>query len=270
MKGYITLLSNSSYLPGVQVLARSLKAVESFYPLICVLSVDIDEQTETCLTEEGISCIRLSCSAIEEPVNPQGQSRSHWNYTFDKLQIWGLTQFEKVVFLDSDMLIVRNIDALFDCKPFSAVTADSLYPGNEAWAGGLNSGLMVIEPDKNVEKDLLNLVAPVVDEARKKNISVGDQDVIKRYLLGWAHDKSLHLDEGYNLFADHLTYYVRHLGYALDGSGGKPVYVVHFVGKAKPWMRKNLKMYVWFIKMCIVNPLYLHVYRRYLVYMKQH
>lgn len=244
-------------------MSRSLKAVQAQYPLYCVLSVSVDDEVQKELEQEGIRCIRLAHAAVDGNVNPEGQGFSHWNFTFDKLQIWGLTQFEKIVFLDSDMLIVNNIDELFEREPFSAVCADSSYPGNEGWAGGLNSGLMVIEPDKETEKQLLLCVKPVVEESQKQNRLVGDQDVVKYFISDFGQRVSLHLDEGYNIFADHLTYYIRHLGYSLNNKTGKPIYVVHFIGKAKPWMQKTLRQYLWTIKMCLGNPHYIIVYRRF-------
>lgn len=268
MKAYITLLSNEKYLPGVIVLNKSLRALGARYPLYCALSLSVNEKTERILVEQGITCIRLKCTVVDYLVNTSEKGTSHWNFTFDKLQIWGLTQFEKLVFLDCDMLIVRNLDNLFDCLPFSAVSADCSYPGNESWAGGLNSGLMVIEPDKEVEKGLLESVAPVIALSKEQNKMVGDQDVIKYYLSDWGKCTDLHLDEGYNLFADHLTYYIRHLGYRLTGDKGKPIYVIHFIGRSKPWMKKTLREYVWMCRMCLKNPYYVTAYRRFVKTLK--
>lgn len=267
MKAYITLLSNESYLPGVLVLGRSLKKVKAKYPLYCALSINIKEEVEYVLNQNGISCVRLLQKAVDIEVNQQVNTHSHWNYTFDKLLIWGLTQFDKLVFLDSDMLVLRNIDGLFEFKQFSAVCADHSYIGNEHWTG-LNSGLIVIEPDKNIEKKLLMAIRPVLNEMRLKNQPVGDQDVIKSILPDWADNPTLHLDEGYNLFADHLTYYVRKLGYSFNDKKEKKIYVVHFIGKTKPWMKKNLRVYLWLFFMLIKNPLYFRAYRLFVSYLR--
>ena len=113
MRAFVTLLSNDSYLKGVIALKRALQAVSSKYPLFCVLSISVDEYCQNLLEEQGVSCIRLNQSSVDFP-DQAGDYFSHWSYTFDKLQIWGLMQFEKIVFLDSDMLILRNIDELFD------------------------------------------------------------------------------------------------------------------------------------------------------------
>lgn len=268
MKAYITLLSNEAYLPGVKVLHKSLKSVGAQYPLVCALSLSIGEDVKLVLEKEGIPCVKLTRKAVEGNMNPCGKSFSHWNYTFDKLLIWGLEQFDKLVFLDSDMLVVRNIDHLFEKEAFSSVCAGRSYPGNEHWTG-LNSGLMVIEPDKNFEFRLLNSIDSVVKIAKSNNQLVGDQDVLKYVLSDWVEHPNLHLDEGYNLFADHLTYYIKYLGYSLGESAEKkPIYVIHFIGKAKPWIKKNLRVWVWLLKMRIENPFYYHAYQQFTDYMK--
>lgn len=77
MKAYITLLSSKNYLQGVLVLHRSLKATGARYPLYCVLSVSINEETEQILEREGIRCVRLLHSAVTGNVNPLGQGFSH-------------------------------------------------------------------------------------------------------------------------------------------------------------------------------------------------
>lgn len=262
MKAYITLLSNENYTKGVIGLFNSLQNTNAKYPLYCALSRLVTSETEELLKQKGINCIRLTRAVYIENANNQTGSQ-HWNYTFDKLLIWDLVQFEKLVFLDSDMMVVQNLDALFDCKPFSAVSADCSYPGNEGWAGGLNSGLMVIEPNRNVADELCSLTNEVVADFQRRGLPVGDQDVIKRYYARWADEKELHLDEGYNIFADHLDYYIEKMGYSLDSKAERPIYVIHFVGKHKPWMRKNIKGWLLYIKQALFNPYFRTIYTQY-------
>lgn len=266
MKAYITLLSSETYLEGVLVLNRALKAVEAMFPLYCVLSESINVSVQKELEMEGVPCIRLTRSSVDA-VNQDGDFFSHWSYTFDKLQIWGLTQFEKIVFLDSDMLILRNIDELFNSKPFSAVPAGYSFFLREDWFN-LNSGLMVVEPNVMVQQSLLDLAPIVIKDFRDKGETVGDQDVIKRYCVGWNKQTELHLDEGYNLFADYLTYYIKEWGYSWSGENGKPISVVHFIGKKKPWMKKSVRNWLWMIKTTITNPYYLKAYLKYKSYLR--
>ena len=267
MRAYITLLSNKEYLLGVISLYRSLMEVESKYPFFCALSSSVDELVEQRLCDEGVKCVRFTRVAYRGNANSVDGNFGHWNFTFDKLLIWELKQFEKLVFLDSDMMVLRNIDSLFDCPPFSAVSADCSFPGNEGWAGGLNSGLMVIEPDMNVAEQLCSLIPNVVEKYRNRDASVGDQDVIKEYCTWWSADDTLHLDEGYNIFADHLDYYIKNMGYSINDSNC-PVYVIHFVGKNKPWMKKTLRGWLWLLKKYWGNAAYRTVYMKYIKLLK--
>ena len=132
----------------------------------------------------------------------------------------------------------------------------------------LNSGLMVIEPDIEVLNSLLSLAPIVIKEFRDKGETVGDQDVIKRFCVDWNKKAELHLDEGYNLFADYITFYIRKWGYSWNGKKGKPISVVHFIGRMKPWMKKSFRNWCWIIKTSIVNPYYLKAYRKYLSYIR--
>ena len=59
--------------------------------------------------------------------------------SFGKLNILRLTQFDKVVFLDSDCQVVRNIDNLASVPSPSAAF--------HAPDDGINSGVMVLSPN---------------------------------------------------------------------------------------------------------------------------
>ena len=163
MKAYITLLSNKNYLEGVLILNESLKKVNSAYPLYCMLSPNVDNSIQNRLENANVYCIRINKSVIENQESVNNDFFSYWNYTFDKLMIWGLTQFEKLVYLDSDMVILKNIDLLFDKESFSAVCAGKSFPGNDSWIE-LNSGVIVLTPDSEIEKKLIALAPKIIEE----------------------------------------------------------------------------------------------------------
>lgn len=267
MKAYITLLSSDNYYEGVVILKRCLSAVKAKYPLVCMLSHCVDESLKNKLISEGVDCICLENREFVIPSNPNGGAFSHWEYTFDKLQAWGLERYEKLVFVDSDMLVRENLDFLFDLPAFTAVCAGEAFQHSATWRG-LNSGLIVIEPQKSVKDELFKLVRTVVVEYQLKGQFVGDQDVINAYIPEWPDQDGKHLDEGYNMFADYLSWYIRNEGYSWMKRNGKTIAIVHFIGKQKPWMKKNLRNWLWFIRECIRNPYYLFAYRQYMSYLK--
>ena len=261
MRAYITLLSNDHYLKGAVGLKRALNRVKARYPLVCALATGVSEHCKFELTKNGIECISFDKSALEKPLFSEG-SFAHWDFTFDKLKIWELEQYETLVFLDSDMLILKNLDHLFEMKPFTSVCAGKSIPGHEHYKG-LNSGLIVIKPNKKIAADLCNMANDITSKRTDRSLFIGDQDILHAYLPHWDNDKTLQLDESYNIFADNLKYYVDNLGYSLNPESSKPLRVIHFIGRTKPWMKHSLKGYLWLIRMCITDKYYLETYRTY-------
>lgn len=190
----------------------------------------------------------------------------HWQYTFDKLQLWGLTEYEKILYLDSDMLVMQNIDDLFERPSFSAVAAGKLI--HPAWRR-LNSGTMVITPDKTVEEALLQSITTTIEERSRENEPTGDQDVINHYLPTWPDNDNLHLSESYNLLFKHLTQYVCSHGFSYGDSGDKGIKVVHFIGAKKPWHLKGVSRNLYLLKLLAKNPCGIKAYREYMKYITE-
>jgi lipopolysaccharide biosynthesis glycosyltransferase len=243
----VTVLSSDQYLPGAVVLHDSLVQVRSRYPLYVLVGTAVRPLVVAALRSAGISClpVRLDVELPEEvqAVNADN-GRSHWTRTLEKLCVFSLTQFSKVVYVDSDMLVVKNIDHLFERPHMSAVAAGARIPGNEDWST-LNSGLMVVEPDPESYSRLPDLVS---DTAHRRLVlegalGVGDQDVITEAHPEWRHTPDLRLPDVYNMFTDYLDYHLRHLGVSWSGENG--VHVLHFVGPRKPWMLSSATRLRW-------------------------
>ena len=64
-------------------------------------------------------------------------SRPELGVTFTKINCWLLEQYSKCVFLDADILVLQNIDDLFEREEFSAA-ADA------GWPDCFNSGVFVL------------------------------------------------------------------------------------------------------------------------------
>lgn len=264
---YVTLLSSESYLPGVIGLYRSLMATGTKIPFKCVCSKDIGKWIIDKLHAYGISTCQLEKNATEGLEIPNQSAYVHWKYTFDKLLLWGNVggQFDKIVFLDSDMLIASNIDSLFDYPGFSACRAG--YFLNNEWTR-LNSGLMVIEPNEETMRGLLAQMPMTMQRYAAEGKNVGDQDVINDYVPEWSEHDELHLPEGFNMFFKNLTVAKSH-GFAFDAKDAeKRISVVHFIGAVKPWHLKGIKRWLYPFKLFLSNRYGLRMFMTYLKYIK--
>lgn len=229
---YVTIISTDNYIIGALALYKSLKRVKSKYPLTIILSKNINKSIDKILQKKNINYIRLK-DTIEGTKNNKDSEYLLWSNTFDKLFIFELIQFKKIVFLDSDMMIVNNIDHLFEKKHMSAVVSDRI---NDASCCELNSGLIVLDPQIGI----LNQMKGLIQDVSIKFQNFGDQDIIRLYFHDWKNSKELKLDDGYNMYYPDINTFIQQ-GYRLYGA--KKIYVIHFVGAKKPWNYSIKKVY---------------------------
>lgn len=166
-----------------------------------------------------------------EKINKRKSEIRKWFLIFYKLHILELTEFDKLVYLDSDMYVRKNIDELFEMENMSATIDRPFGPIiNDNIDKKLTSGIMVIEPKKGILKDLIGVMQKI-SQTKK---SLGDQDVLQGYDPNWGNKKDLHLDFKYNMFFPHLDYFTKYNGYDLDD-----IKVIHFICTKKPFFFKR-------------------------------
>ena len=126
-RAYITLLDNEEYIYSVIACYSSWLKTKSKYPFYCACTANVPEQTIKNLDEMGVNIIYLKLiTGIEDLMQKLIKSGfSSWAPALQKLAIYGLEQFDKIIFLDADTYIYKNIDHLFDCEHITGV-ADGL------------------------------------------------------------------------------------------------------------------------------------------------
>ena len=204
-KAYFTTLSTENYLPGVIALNQALKNVHSKYPLYALLSNEISEEIEEKLNKKGIKTIRREKVDLPQEIIDRNRSRAknRWNYTFDKLNIFELTDFEKIVFIDSDIYVRQNIDSLFDKPHMSAVIDKHYGPNLTCRCLELTSGVIVVEPRKGQIEKFKEIIKTIID----KRDAIGDQDILQEYDHEWKNKPELHLKNKYNIFQNFRQVY---------------------------------------------------------------
>ncbi len=237
---YVSVLSSSDYLLGLLALYDSLMQTSTSYPFNVIISNNISDEIEAFLKYKGICVIKMDLeNSIELPdqihYNNEAYHVSRWTNTFVKLLVFELIEFDKIVFIDSDMMILRNIDYLFDYPHMAATNAGAKYPGNESWVE-LNSGIFVAVPNKGYISSFLKVLPEVI--IKKKYF--GDQDILQEFYKDWKHNDDLNIGEEHNVFASYLSFYIKKLKYGIRTKDReKNIAVVHFIGYPKPWMYKD-------------------------------
>lgn len=79
--------------------------------------------------------------------------KNHFEYTLNKLYVWNMLEYERVIYMDADNIFFHNIDNLFKCGHFCAVY---MNPCN------FHTGLFVVTPNNETYNDLLKSLATLV------------------------------------------------------------------------------------------------------------
>ncbi|KAH6652881.1 glycosyltransferase family 8 protein [Truncatella angustata] len=111
-KVWTTLITNNAYLSGLLTLDFSLKQQKSKYPLVALYTDTFPESGLAVLKARGVPAQR-----IEYLLPTQGKDYSNDPRFYDcwsKLTPFSLAQYKRVVQLDSDMLVLRNMDELME------------------------------------------------------------------------------------------------------------------------------------------------------------
>lgn len=248
MRHYISLISSKNYLEGVLVLGHSLKKVGSKYPLTVLVSLDLYNNYKE--ITEILAFNKIDFLILEKkftlPVEiTQKIYSKRWINTFDKLHVFGLTGFSKIVFLDSDMLVVKNIDHLFEKEHLSFATASEQVSGCEDWILP-NSGMMVIVPEKGLPEKIFEIWPKV--QPNKQDFS--DQDLIHAYFADvFKKDQDWRVSAIYNCFVFLIDKMVKERKYNLRVSNPdkETISVLHFAIKERPWLmnkKEIIKFYI--------------------------
>ncbi|XP_031499217.2 UDP-glucuronate:xylan alpha-glucuronosyltransferase 2-like [Nymphaea colorata] len=170
-EAYATVIhSSDSYVCGAIALARSLIHTGTTRDLVLLLHINGDKDGAYHRRKMALMEAGWKIQEIERIRNPKAKKGAYneWNYT--KLRLWQITGYHKIIYLDSDLIVLKNIDRFFGFPQLSAAAnSRSIF----------NSGFMVIEPSQCTFKILMELI-PVV-----RSSNGGDQGFLNEVFTWW-------------------------------------------------------------------------------------
>jgi glycogenin glucosyltransferase len=177
-EAYVTLLVTDSYAPGALVLAQRLKELGTTRDLAVMVTGQVSATIRKQISlvfDQVIDIDKMDSGQIDELAL---LGRPELGVTFSKLQLWQL-DYDKVVFLDADVLPMRLVDELFDRPEFSAAP-------DAGWPDCFNSGVFVAVPNKDTYTKLCALAAS------KGSFDGGDQGLLNSYFDTWSTSSPEH------------------------------------------------------------------------------
>ena len=145
---YVTLTSNDLFVPGAVAAIKSIIMTGTKYPVYCMVSSDVSEENNGLLEAAGAAVLVVpkihSTTSGEE--GDRFEIGKNW-LTFTKLNVFNLDQFDKIVYVDADCVVLQNVDEMFDFPSPSGYLL--------AHTGELEAGVLVLEPSKEVFDELM-------------------------------------------------------------------------------------------------------------------
>ncbi len=231
---FVTLLTNDPYLPGVVALARSLAATGTEADLVVLHTGGVDCEALAPLEDLGCRLVEVRLLDVspefrlahargniheKAPFTKGNKPAFHTpNDNFCKLRLWQLTEYRNVVFLDADVIVLRNIDTLFAYPEFCA--APNVYE-TLADFHRLNSGVFTAKPSQRTFDRMLTMLDRPGAFWRRT-----DQTFLETFFPEW---------QGLPIFYNLLQYVWFNLP---DLWRWRSVRVVHFQYE-KPWERDH-------------------------------
>lgn len=223
LNAWVTYADSSLYVNAAKVLFKSLQLYGTNYE--CVLMVPDGDM----VLDDIPSYIRV------KPVlryNKTGDSHAHERYKScsNKIHCWTLIEYDKVCWLDCDLVIIRNIDELFDthihangiaaargcrCNIFnnmSLPTLPEMCPFTNKHSTYVNAGVILLRPSMSIFRQL---------QVSDFDHPFADQDTFNIFFA----DNIQVLSSDYN--------YLNHLHIAHPNVATKDIAVYHF-GYGKP------------------------------------
>lgn len=233
---YVTLVTNGDYAVGALALVRSLKLSDTGADIVVMYTGGATQEALGPLAALGARLYKAELLPTSSAFNARhARQEIHGRNPFTKgkkpdfhtpldnfakLRLWQLTEYDRIVFIDADALVVRNIDRLFAYPEFSA--APNVYE-SLADFHRLNSGVFTARPSETTFAAMLKaLDAPDAFWPRT------DQTFLQAFFPDW---------HGLPVFFNMLQYVWFNLPELWDW---KSVRVVHYQYE-KPWEEKNAK-----------------------------
>ncbi|PPQ71465.1 hypothetical protein CVT26_011244 [Gymnopilus dilepis] len=220
---FVTLISSDAYLPGALVQAAALRDIHNDQPsppevpfsTVCLVTPEtVDVSTVKRLRKAFDLVVGVEVLEQDNPAGLKLLGRPDLTTVLTKLHVFRLTQFEKIIFLDADVLPIRPLSHLFTLPyEFSAVP-------DVGWPDIFNSGVLVLTPGEDKFEELSQLMAT------KPSWDGGDQGLLNE----WRGDNWHRLSFTYNTTPTAAYTYAP--AYERFGSLIK---AIHFIGPNKPW-----------------------------------
>lgn len=132
---------DNDFVTGAEVLGYSLQQSRTQMVMVAMVTQNVDENSKARLMNAG-----WKLRAVDAISNPNPEYFARLEYIFTKMQIYTMTEYERVVYLDADTLVNENVDELCSCNAYHCSVVRNTF---------FNSGVIVLTPSQEIYNDML-------------------------------------------------------------------------------------------------------------------
>lgn len=237
-KCYISYMANDRDIKGILVNNFQLQQVHSKYPYVCLCTKDVSKKVRCILKHFNIHIIDIQFHNILRSFHIDDNKIDYLysKYYWGKLFIF-LVEVKQCIYLDSDLLLLKNIDHLFDKDTSdnriymtNDLVLESIYENNISVLinkkNAFNSGVIVYSPNRSI----FNKMGSYIHCTSLQDIQRfwrGDQILFNEFHAQKIfHIHPLH--HKYNMILNSLHYFIN----ILDEDD---LHIIHYTLSPKPW-----------------------------------
>ncbi|TFY69977.1 hypothetical protein EVJ58_g100 [Rhodofomes roseus] len=220
---FVSLVTSDHYLPGALAVAAALRdlhptpaqAPEVDFQTVCLVTPEsVDVSTVKLLRRAFNVVIGVELIEQEDEKGLQLLGRPDLSHVLTKLHVFRLTQYQKIIFLDADVLPIRPLSHLFNIPHDFAAVPDV------GWPDIFNSGVLALTPGQDKFDELIQLLKT------KGSWDGGDQGLLNEWRGGDWHRLSFTYNTTPTAAYTYAPAYERF---------GSQISAIHFIGPNKPW-----------------------------------
>lgn len=259
---YVTLLTQTSYLAGVLVLDQSLRSVGSKYPLVVMVTPSLPDDVRAVLRKRRIRTRDVDSLQPPDRNHSLAEHDIRFADTWTKLRGFELVEYERIVLLDCDMIVLKDMDELMtldlpddhiaavhvcscnprilkhypkDWKPNNCAHGSVKYPTAPPPSitdksprpyTQLNSGTVVLNPSSSLSKKIFDFL---YERGRVAEWIFPDQDLLSEYFKDRWRPISWYYNALRSLYTVHPVIWSEH-----------EIRCLHYIFADKPWRSRKM------------------------------
>lgn len=238
-KCYISYLTNDRDIKGILVNNYQLIQHNCEYPYLCLYTKDVSQQCRDILKDSNILTVEVD---FHKDLKKFGVHVDKINYLYDSFYYIIFFIFvlsvTKIVFLNANILLLQNIDHLFD----KDTSNKNIYMSNDLHMEKIasnnkytlvntpnhfNSGVIVCEPNPTIFNQIINYIkTSTLDDIQSWQ---SDQTVFNHF----HNQKFFHINiihHKYNMIFNSIHFFINN-----NIIKEEDIHIVHYTLQPKPW-----------------------------------